>query len=93
MSVTDDRQTDDRQTVGRAIAYSEREPEFTFAKNCEERLRTDGREEEGKLKRAGCRKRSKGMRAKGWKANAVKARRTECMGTGTEVTFLPVELY
>ena len=31
---TDDRQTDDRrQTDGRAIAYSEREREFTFAKN------------------------------------------------------------
>jgi len=29
---TDDRQTD-RQTEGRAIAYSEREREFTFAKN------------------------------------------------------------
>jgi len=29
---TDDRQTD-RQTDGRAIAYSERENEFTFAKN------------------------------------------------------------
>ena len=28
-----DRQTDDRQTDGRAIAYSEREREFTFAKN------------------------------------------------------------
>jgi len=27
------RQTDDRQTDGRAIAYSEREREFTFAKN------------------------------------------------------------
>ena len=26
--------TDDRQTDGRAIAYSEREPESTFAKNC-----------------------------------------------------------
>jgi len=25
--------TDDRQTDGRAIAYSEREREFTFAKN------------------------------------------------------------
>ena len=39
MSVTDDRQTDDRQTDrrqatdGRATAYSEREREFTFAKN------------------------------------------------------------
>ena len=34
MNVTDDRQTDDRQTTdGRAIAYSEREREFTFAKN------------------------------------------------------------
>jgi len=37
MNVTDrqtDRQTtDDRQTDGRAIAYSEREREFTFAKN------------------------------------------------------------
>ena len=32
MSVTD-RQTDDRQTDGRATAYSEREREFTFAKN------------------------------------------------------------
>jgi len=33
-NVTDDRQTDDRQTTdGRAIAYSEREYEFTFAKN------------------------------------------------------------
>ena len=32
-SVADDRQTDDRQTTdGRAIAYSEREREFTFAK-------------------------------------------------------------
>jgi len=31
MSVTDKRQTD-RQTDGRAIAYSEREREFTFAK-------------------------------------------------------------
>ena len=30
---TDDRQTDRRQTDGRAIAYSEREREFTFAKN------------------------------------------------------------
>jgi len=30
MNVTDDRQTDDRRT---AIAYSEREREFTFAKN------------------------------------------------------------
>jgi len=29
MNVTDDR----RQTDGRAIAYSEREDEFTFAKN------------------------------------------------------------
>jgi len=29
---TDDRQTD-RQTDGRATAYSEREHEFTFAKN------------------------------------------------------------
>jgi len=28
------RQTTDRQTDGRAIAYSEREREFTFAKNC-----------------------------------------------------------
>jgi len=27
------RQTDDRQTDGRATAYSEREREFTFAKN------------------------------------------------------------
>jgi len=27
------RQTDDRQTDGRAIAYSERERKFTFAKN------------------------------------------------------------
>jgi len=27
------RQTTDRQTDGRAIAYSEREREFTFAKN------------------------------------------------------------
>ena len=27
------RQTDDRQTDGRTIAYSERELEFTFAKN------------------------------------------------------------
>ena len=27
-----DRQTDDRQTDGQAIAYSEREREFTFAK-------------------------------------------------------------
>jgi len=27
------RQTDDRQTDGRAIAYSEREREFTFTKN------------------------------------------------------------
>ena len=27
------RQTDDRQRDGRAIAYSEREREFTFAKN------------------------------------------------------------
>ena len=27
------RQTDDRQTDGTAIAYSEREREFTFAKN------------------------------------------------------------
>ena len=27
------RQTDDRQTDGMAIAYSEREREFTFAKN------------------------------------------------------------
>ena len=26
-------QTDDRQTDGRAIAYSEREHKFTFAKN------------------------------------------------------------
>jgi len=34
-NVTDRRQTDDRQTTdGRAIAYSEREREFTFAKNC-----------------------------------------------------------
>jgi len=32
-SVADDRQTD-RQTDGRATAYSEREREFTFAKNC-----------------------------------------------------------
>ena len=33
---TTDRQTDDRrQTDGRAIAYSEREREFTFAKNCQ----------------------------------------------------------
>jgi len=32
MNVTDDRQTDKRQTDGRAIAYSEREREFTFAK-------------------------------------------------------------
>jgi len=33
-NVTDDRQTDDRRTTdGRAIAYSEREREFTFAKN------------------------------------------------------------
>jgi len=31
----DDRQTTDRQTDGRAIAYSEREREFTFAKNSE----------------------------------------------------------
>ena len=30
---TDRRHTDDRQTDGRAIAYSEREPEFTFANN------------------------------------------------------------
>jgi len=30
---TDDRQTTDRQRDGRAIAYSEREREFTFAKN------------------------------------------------------------
>jgi len=28
-----DRQTTDRQTDGQAIAYSEREREFTFAKN------------------------------------------------------------
>ena len=34
---TDDRrQTTDRQTDGRAIAYSEREREFTFAKNCQQ---------------------------------------------------------
>jgi len=33
-SVTDDRQTDERQTTdGRATAYSERERKFTFAKN------------------------------------------------------------
>jgi len=31
---TDDRQTDRRQTDGWAIAYSEREREFTFAKTC-----------------------------------------------------------
>jgi len=30
---TDDRQTDRQTTDGRAIAYSEREREFTFAKN------------------------------------------------------------
>jgi len=30
-SVTDDRQTDTRYTDGRAIAYSERKREFTFA--------------------------------------------------------------
>ena len=30
---TDDRQTDDRQTDGRTTTYSERELEFTFAKN------------------------------------------------------------
>ena len=29
------RQTDDRQTDGRAIAYIEREREFTFAKNAQ----------------------------------------------------------
>ena len=29
------RQTDDRQTDARAIAYSEREREFTFAKNAD----------------------------------------------------------
>ena len=33
MSVTDDRQTDDRETT----AYSEREHEFMFAKNCREK--------------------------------------------------------
>ena len=34
LPTTDRRQTDDRQTTdGRAIAYSEREREFTFAKN------------------------------------------------------------
>jgi len=33
MNVTDDRQTDRQTTDGRAIAYSEREREFTFAKN------------------------------------------------------------
>ena len=33
LPTTDDRrQTDDRQTDGRATAYSEREREFTFAK-------------------------------------------------------------
>jgi len=32
-SQTDRRQTTCRQTDGRAIAYSEREREFTFAKN------------------------------------------------------------
>jgi len=30
---TDDRQTDRQTTDGRATAYSEREREFTFAKN------------------------------------------------------------
>ena len=30
---TDRHTTDDRQTDGRVIAYSEREREFTFAKN------------------------------------------------------------
>ena len=32
-SVTDDRQTDRQTDDGRATAYSEREREFTFAKN------------------------------------------------------------
>ena len=32
-NVTDDRQTDRQTTDGRATAYSERESEFTFAKN------------------------------------------------------------
>jgi len=32
-NVTDRRQTDRQTTDGRAIAYSEREREFTFAKN------------------------------------------------------------
>jgi len=34
------RQTDDRQTDGRAIAYSEREREFTFAKNLNDFFKT-----------------------------------------------------
>jgi len=38
-SVTDDRQTD-RQTDGRATAYSEREREFTFAKNRQKRQKS-----------------------------------------------------
>jgi len=33
MNITDDRQTDRRQTDGRTMTYSERELEFTFAKN------------------------------------------------------------
>jgi len=32
-NVTDDRQTDRRQTDGRPMTYSEHELEFTFAKN------------------------------------------------------------
>ena len=40
-----DRQTDDRQTTdGRATAYSEREREFTFAKNQDNPIKTVGRD-------------------------------------------------
>jgi len=38
MNVTDDRQTDRQTTDGRATANSEREPEFTCAKNLQVEL-------------------------------------------------------